>query len=168
VTYQFLSIDPDIAMTNQPYVFTNDDPLNAEDALGLIAGPFLDGPSEEEPGSPVGSSVSTVADLEEIEGGGAEKTWGNSKTLAEHYKEHGRDFGAESEEQYAKMANNFLKAAGNREPGIEVKIDKDGIIRVYEPATNTFGSYNRDGTTKTFFKPRDPDYWSTQKYVHKW
>jgi hypothetical protein len=31
---QFLSIDPDVAETVQPYVFTNDDPLNAEDPLG--------------------------------------------------------------------------------------------------------------------------------------
>lgn len=33
-TDQFLSIDPDVATTDQPYVFTNDDPLNAEDPLG--------------------------------------------------------------------------------------------------------------------------------------
>jgi RHS repeat-associated protein len=33
-TGQFLSIDPDVAETGQPYVFTNDDPLNAEDPLG--------------------------------------------------------------------------------------------------------------------------------------
>jgi hypothetical protein len=36
-TDEFLSIDPDLATTNQPYVFTNDDPLNAEDPLGLLA-----------------------------------------------------------------------------------------------------------------------------------
>jgi hypothetical protein len=35
-TDQFLSIDPDVATTDQPYVFTNDDPLNAEDPLGLF------------------------------------------------------------------------------------------------------------------------------------
>jgi hypothetical protein len=34
-TDQFLSIDPEVASTDQPYVFTNDDPLNAEDPLGL-------------------------------------------------------------------------------------------------------------------------------------
>jgi RHS repeat-associated protein len=34
-TDQFLSIDPDVASTDQPYVFTNDNPLNAEDPLGL-------------------------------------------------------------------------------------------------------------------------------------
>ena len=37
-TDQFLSIDPDVATTDQPYVFTNDDPLNAEDPLGLCSG----------------------------------------------------------------------------------------------------------------------------------
>jgi hypothetical protein len=30
-----LSIDPQVSETDQPYVFTNDDPLNAEDPLGL-------------------------------------------------------------------------------------------------------------------------------------
>jgi hypothetical protein len=32
-----MSIDPDVATTNQPYVFTNDDPLNSEDPLGDIS-----------------------------------------------------------------------------------------------------------------------------------
>ncbi len=36
-----MSIDPDVATTNQPYVFTNDDPLNEEDPLGLT--PEADG-----------------------------------------------------------------------------------------------------------------------------
>jgi hypothetical protein len=36
-TDQFMSIDPDVATTNQPYLFTNDDPLNAEDPLGESA-----------------------------------------------------------------------------------------------------------------------------------
>ena len=35
---QFLSVDPDIGVTNQPYVFINDDPLNAEDPLGECGG----------------------------------------------------------------------------------------------------------------------------------
>lgn len=34
-TDQFISIDPAVAQTNQPYVFVNDNPLNAEDPLGL-------------------------------------------------------------------------------------------------------------------------------------
>jgi RHS repeat-associated protein len=39
-TDQFLSIDPDIATTDQPYVFTNDDPLNSSDPLGTAGARF--------------------------------------------------------------------------------------------------------------------------------
>jgi hypothetical protein len=42
-TDQFLSIDPDVATTDQPYVFTNDNPLNATDPLGLSGGPVVFG-----------------------------------------------------------------------------------------------------------------------------
>jgi RHS repeat-associated protein len=35
-TDQFLSIDPQVATTNQPFVFTDDDPLNSTDPLGLF------------------------------------------------------------------------------------------------------------------------------------
>ena len=34
-TDQFISIDPDVEETGQPYVYTGDDPLNATDPLGL-------------------------------------------------------------------------------------------------------------------------------------
>jgi hypothetical protein len=34
-TDEFLSIDPKVAQTDEPYVFTSDDPLNATDPLGL-------------------------------------------------------------------------------------------------------------------------------------
>jgi RHS repeat-associated protein len=36
-TDQFLSIDADVGATDQPYVFTNDNPINEEDPLGLVA-----------------------------------------------------------------------------------------------------------------------------------
>jgi RHS repeat-associated protein len=35
VTDQFLSVDPDVADSGQPYAFTGDDPLNGTDPLGL-------------------------------------------------------------------------------------------------------------------------------------
>jgi hypothetical protein len=38
-TDQFLSVDPDVQVTDQPYAFVNDNPLNAEDPLGLKGGP---------------------------------------------------------------------------------------------------------------------------------
>jgi uncharacterized protein RhaS with RHS repeats len=36
-TDQFLSVDPDLAATGQPYAFTGDDPLNKTDPLGLLS-----------------------------------------------------------------------------------------------------------------------------------
>jgi RHS repeat-associated protein len=39
-TNLFLSIDPAVATTSQPYLFSNDSPLNATDPLGLIPGYF--------------------------------------------------------------------------------------------------------------------------------
>jgi hypothetical protein len=55
-TDEFLSIDPDVAQTDQPYVFTNDDPLNAEDPLGLCWPSFACGVEHA-----VGSAGSWVA-----------------------------------------------------------------------------------------------------------
>ena len=39
-TDQFISIDPAVAQTNQPYVYVNDNPLNATDPLGQCGGWF--------------------------------------------------------------------------------------------------------------------------------
>ena len=111
------------------------------------------------------------------------QTWGNVKTLAKHFADHGRDFGARSASDYARLASDFLRQGmKNRLP---TKIAKDGTIRVYDPKTNTFGAYNADGTAKTFFKPApksasnprgyDPaecsspsEYWSKQEGVSPW
>jgi pyocin large subunit-like protein len=39
-------------------------------------------------------------------------------------------------------------------------------MRVYDSKTNTFGSYNPDGSTKTFFKP-DPIRYPGTSYFDK-
>ena len=53
---------------------------------------------------------------------------------------------------------------------------RDGTIRVYDPTTNTFGSYTASGATRTFYKP-DPaihkfktnlDYWNAQPGSSPW
>ena len=46
-TDQFLSVDPDVAITDQPYVFTNDDPLNAEDPMGTVLVSLMGAGSDE-------------------------------------------------------------------------------------------------------------------------
>src|SRR5579859_4894322 len=89
------------------------------------------------------------------------ESWGKPGTLADHYRRHGADFEAVGEDDYAAQASSFLqRSQAQRFP---TKIDEDGVIRVYDPATNTFGSFNSDGTTRTFYKPSGGlAYWNKQ------
>ena len=75
--------------------------------------------------------------------------WGNPKELARHYAEHGEGVGATSKEEYADMAHELYL---NKEQ-YQVKVDREGITRVYDAARNLFGAYNPDGTTRTYFAP---------------
>jgi hypothetical protein len=87
--------------------------------------------------------------------------WGRPETLIDHFRRHGADFGAKSAKDYAKMAAHFFERA--QEEKLPTKIASDGTIRVYDRKTNTFGAYNPDGTTKSFFKPKDGiKYWNRQ------
>jgi hypothetical protein len=92
--------------------------------------------------------------------------WGNVDTLADHFGRHGAGVSAESAEDYARMASEFLQNAPTN--GYSIKVDVAGTIRVYDPTTNTFGSYSPDGTTKTFFKPTSPTYWERQPGSAPW
>jgi hypothetical protein len=87
-------------------------------------------------------------------------SWGNPNTLEDHFLRHGPDFGSTSPEDYANQAAQFLQ--DSQANGLPTKIGPGGVIRVFDPATNTFGSYNPNGTTKTFYKPTSPNYWNTQ------
>lgn len=77
--------------------------------------------------------------------------WANPKTLSDHFKRHGADFNAVDEDDYARKAHELYEGRDE----FQVKADKDGVIRVYDPDTSAFGAYNADGTTRTFFKPSD-------------
>jgi hypothetical protein len=72
---------------------------------------------------------------------------------------HAPDFGARSDQEYAKQAYQFFADADSR--GYDVKV-AGRTIRVYDQATSSFGSYAADGTVKTFFKPRVANYWASQ------
>ncbi len=88
------------------------------------------------------------------------QTWANPASLPDHFARHGSDFGARSAGDYARIAAEFLRRA--RAQGLPAKLDNHGTLRVYDPRTGTFGAYNRDGTTKTFFKPRNASYFDRQ------
>lgn len=89
------------------------------------------------------------------------KTWGNISSLADHFARHGGDFHAKDADDYARQAWEFRQRA--MDEGLPAKQDdSDGSIRVWDPKTRAFASYNRDGTTKTYFKPGSPDYFQRQ------
>lgn len=90
----------------------------------------------------------------------ARETWGNLASLADHFERHGADFKAKNAEDYARLAWEFLQRA--RSEGLAAKLDDDGVLRVFDRKSGTFASYNRDGTTKTFFKPGSADYFERQ------
>ncbi len=94
--------------------------------------------------------------------------WGDPSTLGEHVKDHGRDFNTRSASEYARKAQQFReRAIRNKFP---MHVDKSGNLRIYDPKTNTFGSYRKDGTTRTFYKPPEGiEYYKKQenRYVGK-
>ena len=101
-------------------------------------------------------------------------TWANPKTLADHFERHGKDFGVRTPQEYVQASSDFLR--NSQVQRLPTKIGLDGTIRVYDPKTNTFGSYTAGGETRTFYKP-DPslhkyetnlDYWNAQPGVSPW
>lgn len=87
-------------------------------------------------------------------------TWGNVASLPDHFARHGADFHAKDADDYARMAWEFGQRA--KQGGLLVKSDDDDTLRVFDPKSGAFAAYNRDGTTKTFFKPNSRDYFARQ------
>jgi len=88
------------------------------------------------------------------------KIWGNVASLPDHFARHGGDFHAKDADDYARMSWEFLQRA--KTDGLPAKVDEEGVLRVFDPKSGTFASYNRDGTAKTFFKPGGRDYFERQ------
>jgi hypothetical protein len=88
------------------------------------------------------------------------KTWGHLASLEDHFHRHGGDFKAKNADDYGRMAWEFRQRA--RREALPTKIDSDGVVRIFDPKSGAFGAYNRDGTTKTFFKPNSPGYFERQ------
>jgi hypothetical protein len=90
-----------------------------------------------------------------------ERTWGSLRTLQDHFDRNGADFHAKSPDDYARQAWEFLRRAISE--GYPAKLDdSDGTLRVWDAKTGAFAAYNRDRTTKTYFKPGSPDYFARQ------
>ncbi len=87
--------------------------------------------------------------------------WGRPETLGDHFQRHGADFKARDAADYARQAHAFLQRA--YAAGFPAKRGSDGALRDIEPATKTFGAYNANGTTRTYFKARDTGYLDRQE-----
>ncbi len=89
------------------------------------------------------------------------QTWGNIHSLQDHFDRHGPDFQSRNPDDYAAEAWRFLQRAKAGE--LPMKWDStDGTLRVFDPKTRAFAAYNRDGTTKTYFRPNNAAYWQRQ------
>ena len=93
---------------------------------------------------------------------------GNPSPRTDQFMRHGSDFRATSEDEYARLAAEFLRRSWPE--GVPTKRDGDGVTRMYDPQSNTFAVYNPDLSMRTFFKP-DParhgyptnwDFWLAQ------
>ncbi|MCX6857226.1 MAG: fibronectin type III domain-containing protein [Verrucomicrobia bacterium] len=88
-------------------------------------------------------------------------TWGSISSLQDHYDRHGPDFQSTSPDDYAAQAWQFLQRA--KAGALSMKWDDaDRTLRVFDPKTRAFAAYNRDGTTKTYFRPNSASYWDRQ------
>lgn len=186
-TVQFLTPDPLYWVTRDRYGYVAQSPLSGRDPAGLspneneFGGETYD--AQKEPGSRrpplpdplVAYAAEALAKCEAAEARflGEEardlsrpSNWGNAKTLERHFRDHGADFGSRSAQEYAQQASEFFQRSIRDQ--LPIKIDSEGVIRVYDPGTNTFGAYNPDGTTRTFFKPTSPTYFQRQPGSVPW
>ncbi len=151
-TDQFLSVDPAVASTNQPYVFTNDNPLNAEDPLGLAELGIGNGANEFE--VPDGYSNSGNGQTGQGEGGNGGAENGTNSTNEEARGE--TKLNEEQQKNLKRFERSIPKA------GEEVKVlqmpNGDIKFTAKVPASNIPGSYteyvkivNADGKTLDFY-----------------
>lgn len=77
-----------------------------------------------------------------------------------HFDKHAKDFGAKNWNDYARKSQDFYRRAQTEKlPSVRTKA---GWTKIYDPKTNSFGSYNPQGKTETFFKPTPPTYYERQ------
>ncbi len=101
-------------------------------------------------------SQSSLTQLEEggselpgVPGQSASDTWANPETLYDHTLWHGPEFGTVNQEEYAGMANSFLRRAITDQ--LPMKIDWDNNVQyAFDPMSREFGVYNLQGETYTY------------------
>lgn len=75
----------------------------------------------------------------------------SSANLTKHFILHGWEFGAMTEAEYERLADNFLSGPKGTDT-LECRRGNGDRLR-YNPVTNEFGVLRRDGVIRTYFKP---------------
>ena len=77
----------------------------------------------------------------------------NATKLAEHFFDHGPEFGVRSEAEYLKLANDFFNRPFNPSSMVQYTRSRFDVVR-YDKNTGEFGVKAKDDMTiRTFFKP---------------
>jgi hypothetical protein len=73
--------------------------------------------------------------------------------LVDHYKKHGREFGAVTMEQYLGKAQELRdRPAGG---AILESVRPEGVVTRFDRGSGDFLAFNRDGVIRTYFRPTD-------------
>ena len=73
--------------------------------------------------------------------------------LREHHDKHGREFGRVTAVEYLALAQELRDRPLG--PRVLEATRPDGVVTRYDRDTGAFLAFERDGTIRTFFKPRD-------------
>jgi pyocin large subunit-like protein len=77
----------------------------------------------------------------------------DQRRLDEHFEKHGAEFGRITRQDYLRQAQ-LLRDAEVGGPVLQT-VRADGVTTRFDRQTGAFVAFNRDGTIRTFFKPRD-------------
>ncbi|NPV04030.1 MAG: hypothetical protein HPY67_04780 [Syntrophaceae bacterium] len=77
----------------------------------------------------------------------------SQQKLLDHYRKHGREFGAITLEQYLRKAQELRdRPAGG---AVLESVRPDGVVTRFDRESGDFIAFNRDGTIRTYFRPAD-------------
>ncbi len=143
----------------------NDAFSGLQDALGSLGDLFSSGGNSGDdgfllPSRLVMDDAGNISELPDAPRISAPASWARAETFDKHFNDHADDFGARSKTEYARMANDFyLRGMSEKLPAIQTQ---EGWVKIYDPKTNSFGTYDSQGKTETFFKPTSKNYFQRQ------
>lgn len=77
----------------------------------------------------------------------------SARSLEEHWRKHGHEFGDISKQEYLRLAQQLRDAPAGGDI-LEI-VRQDGVRTRFHRKKGWFGAYNPDGTIRTFFIPND-------------